>query len=82
MYSEDPWTSKGQTLPFVEQYRDGAVVQNVTDRDVIALVIPFGGHHTDLMYSSAQDPHCVTEARQIERTYIAKWIRAWRARQR
>jgi hypothetical protein len=60
--------------------QDKAIVQNVTHDDVIALIIPFGGHHTDLMYSSENDPICVTDARRIEEYYISRWINKWVAK--
>ena len=53
---------------------DRASIQNITENDVVALIIPFGGHHTDLMYKSELDPDCVTEGRQIEEEFIARWI--------
>jgi lysosomal Pro-X carboxypeptidase len=72
----DPTTSRRQKKNNAEG--DVASVQNITDRDLIALVIPLGGHHTDLMYSNPErDPKCVKEARRIERDYIAKWVEQW-----
>jgi hypothetical protein len=58
----------------------GPMLQNVTDNDIVALVIELGGHHTDLMYSDPRDPMCVIQARAIERDFIAKWIDDWSAR--
>jgi len=79
----DPWSAGGvyednlnptlqQDLPFRE---DEITIQNINEYDVIALIIPFGGHHTDLMYRSNADPSSVTEGRNIEASFIAKWIR-------
>ena len=65
-----------------QNWDDDAVVQNITDRDLIALIIPFGGHHTDLMYSNKEeDPNCVADARRIEEAYISKWIGVWNQKQ-
>jgi pimeloyl-ACP methyl ester carboxylesterase len=80
----DPWSAGGvnrdmSILSQVEglnEYR--TEIQNITETDVVALIIPFGGHHTDLMYSSEADPACVTEARRIEEGLIKKWIDAWK----
>ena len=58
--------------------KDAPIVQNVTDNDVVAVLIPYGGHHTDLMYSDPiHDPECVVKARLIERDYVVKWINQW-----
>lgn len=77
----DPWSAggvyadgKGRTSGGYT----GAMVQNITkDGSMIALVIEFGGHHTDLMYSDPKDPPCVTEARKIENDFITRWIHEW-----
>ncbi len=81
----DPWSAGGvykqRSMPKYDQWRllsDQAFMQNITNNDVVALIIPYGGHHTDLMYSSIQDPTCVTQARDIEEQYIAKWIKGWK----
>jgi hypothetical protein len=29
------------------------------------------------MYSSDSDPRCVTEGRNVEEAFIARWIREW-----
>jgi pimeloyl-ACP methyl ester carboxylesterase len=81
----DPWSAGGiyQSVPIPDTlhhklYTDKVVIQNVTPDDIISLIIPFGGHHTDLMYSSPLDPVCVREARIVEETYIEKWIHQWK----
>ena len=80
----DPWSAGGvykdndnpsSLQEFVRE--DKVSVENITENDVIAMIIPFGGHHTDLMYSSSSDPQCVTEGRKIEEDYIARWIQDW-----
>jgi lysosomal Pro-X carboxypeptidase len=85
----DPWSAGGVYAAGMDpttsrppkknnEKGEGASLQNITDRDLIALVIPLGGHHTDLMYSNPEhDPKCVKEARRIESDYIAKWIEQW-----
>jgi hypothetical protein len=57
----------------------GLYVQNIT-RGMIALVMEFGGHHTDLMYSSSRDPPSITEARRIEKDMIRQWIEEWKSK--
>ena len=66
VYAENPWGSNSL-------YK-GPSVQNITVNDIIALIIEYGGHHTDLMYSSKSDPDCVTRARQVIKDYLIKWI--------
>lgn len=80
----DPWSAGGvykdNSNPSFSQEsfkEDKVSIQNITENDVIALIIPFGGHHTDLMYSSDLDPKCVTEGRNVEEAYIARWIQDW-----
>jgi lysosomal Pro-X carboxypeptidase len=72
----DPWSAGGvyATSPFEIVPYDGPMLQNITDNDVFALIIEYGGHHTDFMYSNELDPDCVKEARRIEKEYVAKWI--------
>lgn len=78
----DPWSAGGVYKPGLNptfgDYQ-GPMVQNLTsDGSMIALIMKFGGHHTDLMYSDAKhDPQCVIDARRIENLYIEKWIREW-----
>lgn len=77
----DPWSAGGVYAPGMDptgrEYK-GPMVQNITaDGSMIALIIEFGGHHTDLMYSNPRDPQCVTDARKIENEFITRWIREW-----
>lgn len=80
----DPWSAGGvyKDVNRLPQFRrlneDRAELEKITDYDVVSLIIPFGGHHTDLMYSSEDDPDCVTEARRIEYRFIEQWINDWR----
>lgn len=80
----DPWSAGGvyfdnRNPNFSRDYflDDKASIQNITENDVVALIIPFGGHHTDLMYSSESDPKCITEGRKIEESFIARWVLDW-----
>ena len=56
----DPWSS-------------GGVLTNLSD-SLVAVVIPEGAHHLDLMWSHPLDPPSVKEARRVEEHFIAKWI--------
>ena len=57
----------------------GLYVQNITDSaGLVAVIMEYGGHHTDLMYSSWHDPPCIKAARDIEERFIRKWIQEWR----
>jgi hypothetical protein len=62
----------------------GLYVQNITDNSdsMIALVMAYGGHHTDFMFASDLDPPDIREARRIEKQYIQRWIDEWRNQQR
>jgi pimeloyl-ACP methyl ester carboxylesterase len=61
----------------------GLYVQNITkgSSSMIALIMAYGGHHTDLMFSSDLDPPDIREARRIEKQYIQRWIDEWRNQQ-
>ncbi|KAH8035204.1 hypothetical protein HPB51_004445 [Rhipicephalus microplus] len=56
----DPWSVLG-------------VLEPLSD-DVVVLKIPGAAHHADLRFSRPSDPPEVVRARQIERTYIRRWI--------
>ena len=88
----DPWSGAGVYAKGMDPTRpdfdfqslaksgtQGLYVQNITtDNDsLIALIMEYGGHHTDLMYSDPVDPPCITQARRIETAYIARWIQKW-----
>ena len=65
----DPWSAAGV-------HATEAGIHHVTD-SILAVVMEFGGHHTDLMYSHPLDPPSVREARTVERHEIEKWIHKW-----
>jgi hypothetical protein len=87
----DPWSGAGVYAKGMDPTRPdfdleslanrstpGLYVQNIRDdSSMIALIMEYGGHHTDLMYSDEADPPCITQARRIEAAYIARWIREW-----
>lgn len=76
----DPSKRGGCCDPDWQPYQGikGLYVQNITHDDrMIALILEYGGHHTDLMFSHPLDPPSVTAARQVESNYIARWIQSW-----
>lgn len=84
----DPWSAGGvyatdPTKDMDDQGRyTGPLLQNITKRgEMVAVIIEFGGHHTDLMYSDENDPPCVTEARAAEVRLMHQWIEEWKTQQ-
>lgn len=73
VYSMDPTTTEDISTT-ADVVVPGLYLQNINDRDLVALIMDYGGHHTDLMFSSDLDPPSITKAREIEKQYIAKWI--------
>jgi pimeloyl-ACP methyl ester carboxylesterase len=85
----DPWSAAGvyslgmdpsaPRKPLNPTKVPGLYLQNITagDDSMIALIMEYGGHHTDLMYSDRADPPCVSKAREIEKEYIERWIEDW-----
>jgi lysosomal Pro-X carboxypeptidase len=64
----------------VEEIISGLYVQNISQgggNHMVAVIMEYGGHHTDLMYSSENDPPSITKARQVEESYIRLWIDEW-----
>jgi len=56
----------------------GLYLQNITETGtVVAVIMDYGGHHTDLMYSSFCDPPSITAARDAEERFVRKWIKEW-----
>ena len=64
----DPWAA-------------GGVLHNIS-ATVIALLLPSGAHHSDLMFSNAADGADVVAARSVHRAHMRQWIRAYDDRSR
>ena len=47
---------------------------------ILAVIIPNGAHHIDLMFSNPNDTPAVRRARDTERRYRAKWSQQHHAR--
>lgn len=76
----DPWVAGGVNVPYTTAPSfTGPIVQPIgkPNQNMISLIIEYGGHHVDLMYSSVSDPDCVKKARAIEKSYISKWIQSF-----
>ena len=46
---------------------------NVTDRDIVSLLVLEGAHHLDLMFATDDDGESVGSVRALELKYVAKW---------
>lgn len=58
----DPWST------------GGVLTNKSLPNSVIALLLPMGAHHLDLMFEDPADPIGVKQARAIEEMHIRKWI--------
>jgi lysosomal Pro-X carboxypeptidase len=56
----DPWSG-------------GGVLADVNPT-AVAVTIPEGGHHLDLMFAHEADPDSVKRARETQRAHIARWV--------
>jgi lysosomal Pro-X carboxypeptidase len=56
----DPWSVFG-------------VTEDVSD-SVVAVIVPDGAHHLDLMYSRPDDSQELTAARQTIMQHVARWV--------
>lgn len=56
----DPWSS-------------GGVLRNLST-SAVALILPNGAHHLDLMFPTPADPPDAVAARRTEELHIRKWI--------
>jgi len=64
----DPTASESKGIP-------GLYLQNITSSgSMVAVIMEYGGHHTDLMYSSPNDPPSISAARDVEEQFVRKWI--------
>ena len=49
------------------------MLRNLSD-SLVAVIIPEGAHHIDLMFSNELDPPSVKQARAFQLDNICKWI--------
>ena len=61
-----------------DPWHGGGVLRNLS-ASLLAIVIPNGAHHIDLMFSDPADPPDVTAAREREMGVILGWIKRARA---
>lgn len=59
----------------------GGVLKSISDT-LVAVVIPEGAHHLDLMFSHPLDPPSVLAARSTQLSNIRRWIAQAAARQK
>jgi lysosomal Pro-X carboxypeptidase len=79
VYADGKWSWDPSHKPPYYKGIPGLYVQNLSsssdDNMLIAVLMEYGGHHTDLMFRNAtHDPPDVTATREIERDYIHRWI--------
>eukprot|EP00668_Euglena_longa_P040617 GGOE01053483.1.p1 GENE.GGOE01053483.1~~GGOE01053483.1.p1 ORF type:complete len:117 (-),score=15.80 GGOE01053483.1:110-460(-) len=60
----DPWSA-------------GCVRDNLS-ASVVALFVPQGAHHLDLMFSTPQDPPGLGDVRRAELEHVDQWISSWK----
>ena len=72
-----PFLSNGALDP----WSAGGVTQNITD-SLVAVLIEDGAHHLDLRHKNPLDPPSVVQARNIEKRYIAQWIKEYNDRRK
>lgn len=65
-----------------DPWHGGGVLEDVSDT-VVALIIPEGAHHLDLMFSHEDDPESVVHVRRREMELVRRWaLEAARRRRR
>eukprot|EP00884_Botryococcus_braunii_P021012 jgi/Botrbrau1/7595/Bobra.0159s0044.1 len=57
----------------LDPWSGGGVLHNVSET-VVAIVIPEGAHHLDLMFAHPLDPASVIEARRSQKAHMRRWI--------
>lgn len=57
----------------------GGILEDVSE-SVVAVIIPEGAHHLDLMFSHPDDPPSLKEARKFELQHVEGWISKYRQR--
>jgi Serine carboxypeptidase S28 len=75
----DPWSAAGVYNPTAStRIMDGLTVQTINNASTYAIIMDYGGHHTDLMYSDDRaDPPSIRMARQWQEGIIREWIAAF-----
>jgi lysosomal Pro-X carboxypeptidase len=56
-----------------DPWRSGGVLNSLSET-LVAINIPEGAHHLDLMFSNEDDPESVIKARILEEEHIVRWI--------
>jgi len=56
-----------------DPWRSGGVLRNLSST-LVAIEVPQGAHHLDLMFSNADDPEPVRAARRAELTLVREWV--------
>ena len=64
-----PPVSNGEFDP----WRSGGVLHNLS-RTLVAIEVPQGAHHLDLMFSHPEDPPPVRAARDAEFALLREWL--------
>ena len=62
------WTNGGY-----DPWKGGGVLADVSP-SAVAILIPEGAHHLDLMFSHPDDPASVTKARETQRAHMRRWV--------
>eukprot|EP01120_Amphizonella_sp_Union-15-10_P008998 TRINITY_DN3325_c0_g2_i1.p1 TRINITY_DN3325_c0_g2~~TRINITY_DN3325_c0_g2_i1.p1 ORF type:complete len:481 (+),score=63.13 TRINITY_DN3325_c0_g2_i1:20-1462(+) len=57
----------------LDPWHGGGVLTSLSD-SLVAIIIPDGAHHLDLRESNPADPPSVIAARNLEKSYLRKWI--------
>jgi lysosomal Pro-X carboxypeptidase len=75
----DPWSAAGVYNPTAShRIMDGLTVQTINNASTYAIIMDYGGHHTDLMYSDDRaDPPSIRTARQWQERIIREWLAAF-----
>ena len=57
----------------LDPWRSGGVLRNLS-RTLVAIEVPQGAHHLDLMFSHPEDPPPVRAARDAEFALLREWL--------